>query len=571
MAYIDGKWLARQERQERITLVAERAKKLQELYETGEATEYYMDTLLADIDELEKLKRVHRSEYDMLYFMYEYFSEEGNPGNPDNLIPAGVTMDDAAEFHQTLCGLLDDITTGKEKKKKVAWSVGRGHAKTAYLSNGYLCHQVVYRLKQYIVLISETSDVAGDFISWARDQLKYNEKLREDFGILLHEQKSRNEVDNDKEFVTLTNTKVEAKGIGTQVRGLRHGSKRVQLYILDDLESKENTATVDLIAKNKRWFKEELLPGLSRQEGACIYMGTIVCYDSLLHHVIKNRRDFVSRSFPAILKWSEREDLWQEWREIRQVDDPDSADRAREFYEQNKEEMLRGTKTLWPSHFPYIDLMEIREDDGTKAFNQEYLCNPTDEERQIFKPKYFTYCTESDLKDKQLLYYGAVDFAMGKEKGDYSVVVTLAKNVETGTCYVIDIFMERVHPNTLLEKAVEYTLEYQYESIAVEAQQAQEWFAEKVGEALQKKGYPSSTRLKQIKQRTRKALRIESLLPDIQSGKLRFMKHLRALLEQFEMYPMHPHDDGPDAVQMAFSIAYKRARRKAGTTGNSRY
>ena len=122
--------------------------------------------------------------------------------------------------------------------------------------------------------------------------------------------------------------------------------------------------------------------------------------------------------------------------------------------------------------------------------------------------------------------------------------------------------MERVHPNTLLEKAVEYTLAYQYESIAVEAQQAQEWFAEKVGEALQKKGYPSSTRLKQIKQRTRKALRIESLLPDIQSGKLRFMKHLRALLEQFEMYPMHPHDDG-GCSSNGFSIAYKRARRKA--------
>ena len=71
---------------------------------------------------------------------------------------------------------------------------------------------------------------------------------------------------------------------------------------------------------------------------------------------------------------------------------------------------------------------------------------------------------------------------------------------------------------------------------------------------IAEKGYPSSTRLKQIKQRTRKALRIESLLPDIQSGKLRFMKHLRALLEQFEMYPMHPHDDGPDAVQMAFLL-----------------
>ncbi|EOG8707493.1 hypothetical protein ACLJKH_001873 [Bacillus cereus] len=47
------------------------------------------------------------------------------------------------------------------------------------------------------------------------------------------------------------------------------------------------------------------------------------------------------------------------------------------------------------------------------------------------------------------------------------------------------------------------------------------------------------------------------------------MKHLRGLLEQFVMYPMYPHDDGPDAVQMAFSIAY--ARRKEGTTGNLRY
>ena len=133
-------------------------------------------------------------------------------------------------------------------------------------------------------MISETSDVAGDFISWARDQLKYNEKLREDFGILLHEQKSRNEVDNDKEFVTLTNTKVEAKGIGTQVRGLRHGSKRVQLYILDDLESKENTATVDLIAK------QTLVQGrvVTRFESSrgCLYL---YGYHRLLRQFIASR------------------------------------------------------------------------------------------------------------------------------------------------------------------------------------------------------------------------------------------------------------------------------------------
>jgi predicted phage terminase large subunit-like protein len=94
----------------------------------------------------------------------------------------------------------------------------------------------------------------------------------------------------------------------------------------------------------------------------------------------------------------------------------------------------------------------------------------------------------------------------------------------------------------------------------IEAQMAQEWFADKLGQELSRQGYPASTRLKQIKQRTRKALRIEALLPDIQSGRIRFQRHQRELLEQFEMYPMHRHDDGPDAVSMAYTAAKTKHR-----------
>ena len=113
--------------------------------------------------------------------------------------------------------------------------------------------------------------------------------------------------------------------------------------------------------------------------------------------------------------------------------------------------------------------------------------------------------------------------------------------------------MERVHPDILLQEAVQKSLQYQYKALAVESQHAQEWFADKLREELQKHGYPAYTRLKQIKQRTRKALRIESLLPDIQNGRLRFRSDLKDVLEQFYMYPMHKHDDAPDAVQMAYS------------------
>ncbi|HET7615329.1 MAG TPA: phage terminase large subunit, partial [Bacillales bacterium] len=197
----------------------------------------------------------------------------------------------------------------------------------------------------------------------------------------------------------------------------------------------------------------------------------------------------------------------------------------------------------------------IRENDGAKAFNQEYLGNPVDEESQVFKPEEFTYFTDYDVKNREgFRYFCGVDFAMGKEKGDYSAVITIAKS-PNGICYVVDAFINRVHPDVLLEEVVNRAVKYQYDAIAVEAQQAQEWFAHKLKQELQRHGFPGFTRVKEIKQRSRKALRIESLLPEVQGGRIRFKKQHRLLLEMFELYPNHNHDDGPDACHMAFSAA----------------
>lgn len=508
---------------------------------------------MADAQELKKLNRIHRAEYDLLYFTYEYFSTELNPENGSNLIPKGQKIEEAADFHTTLCSLLDEVTKG-EQETNIGWSVGRRHAKTAYLSNSYLCHQCCFRHQKYIIEVSETTDVAGDFIKWTVNQLKFNDKLREDFGPLLHARPSMNEVDNKYEFITSAGTKVEAKGIGTQMRGLRHLSERPGLFILDDLESGDNTNTPELRAKNLHWFRSEMLEALGFS-GMCIYMGTIVHYDSLLNHVLTKRKDFTSKKFPAILSWSEREDLWEKWRAIYNADDKDAKAKADAFYETNKDDMDRGTKVLWPQAYNYKYFMEKRESMGARAFNQEYLGNPVDEESQVFKLEDFVYFVDSDLDGKDIDYYCGIDMAMGKEKGDYSSIITIAKNRSTGVSYVVDVFLERVKPDVLLKEAVKRTLKYQYESMSVEAQMMQEWWAQKLAEELQKRGYPSHTRLKPIKQRTRKALRIESLIPDIQAGRIRFQKHQRLLLEMFELYPNHNHDDGPDATHMAFDAA----------------
>ena len=555
MAYVNGEWLEYDERAEYIKELEEEKGLLIKLMVSDLAEKQDLMRLEKVLDLLDKAKRIHRGEHDVLYFGMEYASEDGNPGNDENLIPEGVNVDNAAKFHIELTDMLNDVTKGKVKRN-IAWACPRRHAKTAWLSNIYLMHQIVYRKRKYIVLFSETTDVAGDFISWTRYQLKLNDKLREDFGELLHVKPSMNELDNKYEFITTTNTKVEAKGLGTQTRGLRHGATRPDMFILDDLESDESTNTSELIEKSKTWFREEMLPAMAK-EGICIYLGTILCYGSLLHYVLEERRDFESRKYAAVESYPINTQYWDKWREIYRSDSKTAADDAYEYYLENKNKMLEGVSILWDGYFTYYELAVIREEDGIKAFNQEYQNNPTDEERQIFKPEYITWFGDNDMDGKEFEWYGGVDMAMGKEHGDYSVIVSIAKNIDTGVCYLYDAYMQRVHPDVLLKEAVNHTLRFQYEAIGVEAQMAQEWFADKLTEELQAKGYPGHSRLRKIKQRTRKALRIESLLPDIQSGRIRFHEKFKNSPEmgQFDMYPMHKHDDFPDAVHMAYSTA----------------
>lgn len=563
MAYVNGQWLARPERAKRIALIETRIAKLEKLREAGALLPSQIETLITDKKELLRLKRIHRAEYDVLYFGMEYFSEDGNPNNPDNLIPSGVNVDNAADFHKQLTDMLDDVTAGRAQRH-IAWACPRGHGKSAWLSNVFLAHQIVFKHKRYVVLFSETTDSAGEFITWTRYQLKLNEKLRKDFGELLHIQASRNELDNKYEFITKSNIKVEAKGLGTQVRGLRHGSTRPDLFILDDIESDESTSTAEQIAKAKAWFDDSMLPALAKN-GLVIYLGTILCYGSLLHYVIEERKDFESAQFAAVKSFAKRSDLWDEWRKIRQVDEEGAAEKARQFYEENKEDMLDGVEILWPGYWTYYELISIREDRGTKSFNQEYQNNPTDEERQIFKPEYFEefFFDDDDLAELDTSNYGAVDISMGKTKGDFSVIASGAINNDTGTLYIYDAFMDRVHPNVLIDEVVAHTFENEYEGLAVEAQAMQEFIADQLTEELQARGYPAHTRLKQIKQRTRKELRIEALLPDIQKGKIRFHRKFRNSpeLEQFTMYPMHAHDDFPDGISMLTMVA----KEKGGT------
>jgi predicted phage terminase large subunit-like protein len=561
-----NRWVSRKERQEMIDTLDQyiRAVNVDELDEDAliELNRYAL--------ELKRLKRIHRAEVDLLYFCWEYFSEKGNPENPGNW--DGFDLDrpeDAAAFHKEICADMDRVSN-VERNAQIVRAAPRGHAKSTYLSKGFPLREICFRKRKYIIAISITPPVAMKNLEWISLQLKHNKKLREDFGPLLSPKKQENPKDNSESFIAWTPkgddeqellTLCEATSTGKSIRGANWNGVRPDLIVCDDLEDlKENCGTEEQREKLKDWFNSVVLP-LGDPKGkrtAFVLMGTTVHHDSLLMDLLYRRADFKSKLYKSIIKEPERLDLWEKCREIYQNhEDPDRLDKAKAFYEEHKEEMNKGAVLLWPESKDLWTLYRVKWDRGSKAFNTEYQNNPVDEESMIFNPKTFTYWNRKDPGkqfDNGQYYIGiGIDFAMGKERGDFSAIEVVARAKELDVTYVIDSYIERIHPDKFLDVIVEKVLKYQPDVVAVETQHAQEFFAFHLKQKLMAVGYPVHTRLKEVKQKSRKEIRIEALLPDIQSGKLQFHDGHYRLIEQFELYGTNSHDDGPDALEMAVS------------------
>ena len=564
----DGFIRPREERLELQRMLDKERYLLYELIKSGNSTQGDRERFITVDKQYEQLERINESEFDVARFAIEYFSDDGNPENDENLIPKGGNYDNMSEFHHEFCSMLSSVAKD-EVDEHIAWACPRQHAKTAYGTNIYPVHQAVYRHRTFIIVVSETVTVAGTFIQWGNRQLKFNRKLIEDFGMLLFERPSSNEIDNKEEYVTQNGVKVMARGAGGQMRGMRYGSTRPQLMILDDLESEEDVRTKEQRAKILAWFNEEALPAIDKSKGKVIYVGTILSFDSLLDIVIREDKRFRSRRYKAVESYATNSDLWDEWKDIYLADDEDASKKARQFYEDNEDKMLEGTKLLWGEYWTYYDFMVLLTNMGVKSFTQEYQNEPTDEERQIFKVEQFFYYDEGQsFSHEQFEFYAGIDFAMGKEKGDFSAMVTLAKNRTTGVCYVVDVFNKRLHPKEFIEVIIDRVRTYQYTLIAIEAQMAQEFFADTLGDRLQDLGYPAHTRLVPVKQRTRKELRIEAMSPDVHNGRIRYKKSQTELIGQYEKYPMVAYDDMVDATEMAYNIATDKNTGTIEVAGN---
>jgi predicted phage terminase large subunit-like protein len=546
--------------------LTERATKLKALYESGKATDYHVDVLRKDVAELKRLKRIHRAEYDVAFFTYEYLSDASNPENDDNIIRHAEDgtphdpIEKIAPIHREFFDLCDHVDH-VERNARLAIAAARGHNKSGTFSNAFPLHQVVFRKRKYILIISETDALSKKLIGWINKQLKFNAKLREDFGPLLHEKNTQNEKDNEEAFITASGTLVEASSSGKQLRGKRHGSYRPDLVIVDDPSSSNNEGTKEAREKLIHWFNSVVVP-IGTKSTAIILVGTMVSATGLLNHVLK-RKDFKASFHGAVIREPDNPKLWDEYCEIyARCEDMAEAD---EFYERNREQLESGIVLAWPWRWTYRALMHEKVNMGTRAYNSEFRNLAFSEDEQFFFPEnfaYYRYLYENgrryvvyeDLRIPvdELTISGAWDIAQGKNaRSCYNAVITVGRHEKTGHIFVLDEYASKEPPHVYLDVIVAKIREFGHHVFSVETINAQHEFYRQLQERLRKEGI-YKTRLNDVKShKSSKEERIESLEPLCHNKTLVFNRSHTILLDQMAQYPHGDYVDSIDALQLA--------------------
>ncbi len=425
-----------------------------------------------------------------------------------------------APFHYELVELLEK--RGEVLTPAVV-AAPREFAKTTVCSFGYVLHQVCFGRRHFIIIGSDTEDLASDLTGYLYLELLYNERLRQDFGGLVRGNRAVND------FLTLSDIRVKARGRGQRLRGLKHKQWRPDLVILDDLENDLNVRNPEIVQQILDWVKSAVYPGVDSR-GNLLIIGTILRWRSALHLMLTSPEEpychFQRRIYRAV-----------------QEDD----------------------SSLWEARHPAPRLKLQKQLMGSVAFNREKMNEPAPEEG-LFREEWIHYYHPDSLKDRELVVVGFFDPSL--ESGataDYKAAITVGWDREDLVFYVLDAFIQKTTLEQTLRAIFNRHREHGYQLFGVEDNLFQrlllkefDLMGKELGVVLPVRG---------ISQRIAKETRVASLSPLLERGKIRFIRghsDQELLIEQILYFPSRTlHDDGPDALEGAIRLAQAVGGREA--------
>jgi predicted phage terminase large subunit-like protein len=452
----------------------------------------------ADSEDKQK-QRLARAAADPLYFcrtyLPHYFSHAPAP------------------FHHELVQMLEQ--RHGEAVTPMVVAAPREFAKTTVCTFGYVLQQICFRRRHFILIGSDTEDLASDLTGYIYLELLYNERLAQDFGELVKGNKQVND------FVTLNDIRVKARGRGQRLRGLKHKQWRPDLAILDDLENDTNARNPKIVAAILDWVKSAVYPSLDAR-GTLMIIGTILRWRSALHLMLTS------------------------------LEEP-YCHFQRRIYRAYQED---GT-SLWEARHPVARLKLQKQLMGSVAFNREKMNEPAPD-GGFFQEDWIHYYHPDSLKDRDLVVAGFFDPSL--ETGatsDYKAFITLGLDRREMVFYLLDAVIQKTTLEQIMRTIFNRHQQFGHLLVGVEDNLFQRLLLKEFDRLGVERG--QLLPLKGVTHRIAKETRVASLSPLLERGKIRFIRghsDQELLVEQLLYFPSRTlHDDGPDALEGAVELA----------------
>lgn len=166
----------------------------------------------------------------------------------------------------------------------LAVAAPRESAKSTLLLFTYQFHRITFKMKRFIVIVSNTFKKAAMSLDTMKSEIRENPKMAP----------YRLEITKDAEGDSIIKhpdkfeTRILCKGaeqVGS-IRGVKHGAYRPDLIIIDDIEDDDMVRNPERRLELQRQYDEALVPAGERGNCQYIAIGTILHDDSLLAKLV---------------------------------------------------------------------------------------------------------------------------------------------------------------------------------------------------------------------------------------------------------------------------------------------
>jgi len=413
-------------------------------------------------------------------------------------------------------------------EKRIGIAAPRGFAKSTNVQVIYAIWCLLFNRNDDILSISQSGEMAEDWIRKVKFELDGNDKIREDFGGILRwgEKDSKRWTNSHIVISEITENKEEkvysqmrARGRGCQVRGLR--PTRV---FCDDLEDEELVRSEEQRRFLKEWFLKSLLNVLKFDQ-QLIVIGTVLHPLALIADIIGKKEEFKG------------------WYTKKYV-------------------ALENGKSLWQDRFPVKDLERRKAEIGTYAFESEFQNNPISSETCLWRPEWILRYSKPPRIVRK---YAALDpAATEKESGDYSAMCCIGEGTD-GFFYELETVRGHWGTFELIKQTIDFYLRNKPIRFGIELQAFQGFMKDVLIREAKKRGVVIPLESMQLgnyreggkgtKQATDKYTRAMSVIHFWEQGQVKL--RTQQLVEELSMFPTGSHDDTVDACVYAMKLFMK--------------